>query len=132
MDGVARSLDELTPHEVGVLGEQACARMLERGGCEVVERNWRCPAGEVDLIVRDAGEVVLVEVKTRLCLGQERPAPEVAVDADKLARYRSLATSYLALNPGVPSIRFDVAGVTLTEGRIASIRYLRNVWLGDE
>ena len=52
--------------ELGSRGEDAAVRSLERRGWEVVERNWRCQLGEVDIVARDPdGQLALVEVKTR-------------------------------------------------------------------
>ncbi|HOW01581.1 MAG TPA: YraN family protein, partial [Rhodoglobus sp.] len=50
---------------LGRRGEEIAARYLASRGLAIVERNWRCPQGEIDLIARDGGELVFVEVKTR-------------------------------------------------------------------
>ena len=63
---VGAPLSELTSTELGVRGEQAAARYLAARGWEILERNWRCPYGEADIVARDVdGTIVLVEVKTR-------------------------------------------------------------------
>jgi putative endonuclease len=51
--------------KLGDRGEDAAAAYLERSGMTIVERNWRCKAGEVDIIAIDGEELVLCEVKTR-------------------------------------------------------------------
>ena len=135
MEVMAGSLGALSAREVGRIGEDACARMLEAAGTSVIERNWRCRIGEVDLIVLDEGEVALVEVKTRVSLGGPLPVPELAVDSDKLGRYQQLAAAYLVVHPEVPGLRFDVAGVCLIEAegtRVAKVHYTKNVWLAGE
>lgn len=126
------SVWEMTPHELGQAGERASARYLEGRGFEVVERNWRCEAGEVDLVVRDDdGTLVLVEVKTRLAPEGTTTWPELAVGEEKLSRYRRLARVYLASHPLEEELRFDVVGVSVVGESHAHVRHLSNVWLGD-
>ena len=50
---------------MGKWGERFVERNLQRRGMEVVERNWRCEHGELDLVVRDGDTLVVIEVKTR-------------------------------------------------------------------
>lgn len=122
----------LTPREVGRIGEEVCANYLVGRGCELIERNWRCAMGEVDLIVSDDGQLVLVEVKTRLAPGRRAAMPELAVGREKRERYQFLAGAYLAAHPNIVDLRFDVAGVRIVGEHLASIRYFENVWLGGE
>ena len=74
--------DDLTPHEIGVLGEAIAASYLEDRGYEVLEHGYRCREGEADLIAYDydSNEVVLVEVKSRRARPGEDVRPEEAVD----------------------------------------------------
>jgi len=51
--------------ERGAAAEEAAARYLESQGCQVLERNWRCRTGEIDLIARDGEVLVFVEVRSR-------------------------------------------------------------------
>jgi putative endonuclease len=55
------------------VGEQVAARFLRRKGCRVLAKNYRCPAGEIDLICRDGGTLVFVEVKSRSSFQRESP-----------------------------------------------------------
>ena len=57
--------DSNTPSQIGAQGERLAEKYLRRRGCRVLARNYRCPRGEVDLIVLDGQAVVFVEVKTR-------------------------------------------------------------------
>ena len=76
----------------------------------MVARNWRCPHGEVDLVVTRPGEVVFCEVKARH--GNGFGGPEAAVDARKQARLRRIAAAWLSEHrPGAVAVRFDVAAV---------------------
>ena len=54
--------------ELGRRGEQVAAEWLQERGYTLVDRNWRCPAGELDLILRDGSTMVFAEVKTRSSL----------------------------------------------------------------
>ncbi|HEX5739971.1 MAG TPA: YraN family protein [Pilimelia sp.] len=104
----------MTSHtaRVGQHGERLAAAYLTRAGMVIVDRNWRCRDGELDLVARDGPAVVFVEVKTRRGVGFGTPA--AAVDAPKAARLRRLATRYLrhaGLRP--PVVRFDVVAILL-------------------
>ena len=86
-------------------------------GYAVIDRNWRCREGELDLVVSRGPTVVFCEVKTRTGMGFGSPAE--AVTRDKQRRLRRLATRWLAERPpgtGWPDVRFDVACVTLRTG----------------
>ncbi|MDT4926850.1 MAG: putative endonuclease [Pseudonocardiales bacterium] len=97
---------------VGRFGEQVAAEHLESAGLRVIARNWRCRAGELDIIARDGSELVFVEVKTRSSLTFGEPAE--AVDWAKAARIRRLALQWMASDRDTgggtywTSVRFDV------------------------
>ena len=95
----------------GRFGENEAARWYLRRGYEVVARNWRCSAGEVDLILRGQEVVVFCEVKARA--SREFGGPEGAVNWSKQRRLRRLAAMWLAeVRPaGAITVRFDVAAV---------------------
>lgn len=120
----------LTPAQVGRLGEHLCARYLERRGIRVLEQNWRCSVGEVDIVADDDDTRILVEVKTRVSPYGDA-MPEVAVDDAKVKRYERLARVYLGRDDAPELIRFDVAGVVLTKDRVARIHYIEGAWAGD-
>jgi putative endonuclease len=95
---------------LGAKGEEAVAAWYEARGYEVVERNWRCRAGELDLILRRGRTFVFCEVKTRT--SDAFGAPVEAVNRDKQVRLRHLAARWLEDAPLRPTdIRFDVASV---------------------
>jgi putative endonuclease len=76
----------------------------------VIERNWRCRDGEIDLILRREGVVVFCEVKTRT--SDRFGGGAAAVGYKKQQRIRGLATRWLReVGPGAPQLRFDVAAV---------------------
>ena len=102
-----------TAAALGSGGERAAADFLLARGYHVLERNFRCRGGEIDLIALDGGTLVFVEVKVRRTLA--RGAPIEAVTAVKQARVRRAAQEYLTFCGRVFSrIRFDVISVMKT------------------
>jgi putative endonuclease len=100
----------------GNAGERAAAAFLRERGYHVLEHNFRCRGGEIDLIALDGGTLVFVEVKLRRTLS--RGAPIEAVTALKQGRIRRAAQTYLAFSGQVfPRIRFDVISLQLTAAR---------------
>jgi putative endonuclease len=98
---------------LGAAGEAAVARRYEREGYQVLERNWRCREGEIDLIVRRARLLVFCEVKTRRTDAYGTPAE--AVTEGKRRKVRQVARRYLENCPvRFAEIRFDVGAVTPT------------------
>lgn len=95
---------------LGASGEAAAAAWYEAAGYAVLDRNWRCRAGELDLVLGDGRHVVFCEVKTRSSAAFGVPA--AAVTPAKQRRIRHLAMRWLE-GHGVraASLRFDVASV---------------------
>ena len=99
---------------LGAWGEAKVARWYAAAGYEVLDRNWRCARGEIDLVVRRHGNVAIVEVKTRTT--DRFGVPAQAVGHAKQARLRRLAAAWLAEHGGgAASVRFDVASVLAGE-----------------
>jgi putative endonuclease len=96
--------------QLGVWGEQMAAEWYEEHGYVVMARNWRCDMGELDLVCRKEGVLVVCEVKTRRT--DTFGSPAEAVTAGKQRRIRQLAARWLREHPlGYREIRFDVASV---------------------
>ena len=95
---------------LGADGEALTARHYEAQGYTVLDRNWRCRDGELDLVLRRGRTLVVCEVKTRTSAAFGLPAE--AVTRAKQEKLRLLARRWLAASAFRPStIRFDVAGV---------------------
>ena len=108
--------------ELGRRGEDAAARFLDRRGYDIVERNWTCAAGEVDIIARDGEALVFVEVKTRS--NTEKGLPSEAVDAGKRRRYERIAALFLVDYDVVDvPVRFDVVSIVVVPPDRAFIRH---------
>lgn len=78
---------------LGAYGERVAERHLAALGMQVLDRNWRCDEGEVDLVLRDGDTLVFCEVKTRT--GLAHGSPHEAVTPTKLHRLRRLAVRWL-------------------------------------
>lgn len=79
--------------DIGNLGEKLARQFLVKKGYAIIGSNYRCPYGEIDIIARDGGFLVFVEVKTRT--GTDLGIPEESVNAAKQAKLRQAALHYL-------------------------------------
>lgn len=96
--------------ELGRAGEGAAAAWYEDHGFEILERNWRCPIGEIDLVCRRDRLLVVCEVKART--SDRFGSPLEAVTPAKCRRLRRLAAAYLQqAGPRGVVVRFDVAAI---------------------
>lgn len=112
--------------EVGRHGENVVARLLEDGGWQILDRNWRCEHGELDIVAVDGADLVAVEVKTRRSTAFG--SPQEAVTGQKLRRLRRLAAAWLAAHErSFAGVRIDVVAVTLPRSGAAVVEHLRGV-----
>ena len=112
---------------LGAYGERVAARALTDAGLRVLDRNWRCRDGELDLVARDGDALVFCEVKTRTGTGFGHPAE--AVTPGKRRRLRVLASAWLAAHDHhAPDLRFDVVGVHVPPSGPARVTHLRNAF----
>lgn len=95
---------------LGIAGEAKAAAWYEAAGYRILERNWRCAEGEIDIVCRAGTTVVFCEVKTRSTSAFGLPVE--AVTAAKRRRVRRAALRWLReRRPGCRRVRFDVASV---------------------
>jgi len=100
---------------LGEFGEGLAADHLIADGMTVIDRRWRCPLGELDLVAVDVDCLVVCEVKTRRSTATG--APVEAVTRAKLVRLRRLAAAWLEAHGTLyPEIRIDVIGVLVPRG----------------
>jgi putative endonuclease len=112
---------------LGSYGERVAVRVLTEAGLQVLDRNWRCRDGELDVVARDGDALVFCEVKTRTGVGFGHPAE--AVTPAKRARLRRLARAWLAVHEHhAPDLRFDVVGVQVPVSGPARVTHLRNAF----
>lgn len=113
---------------LGRFGEDVAARWLADQGYEIVDRNWRCPDGELDLVGIHQGWWVAVEVKTRRGTGYGHPFE--AITPRKLRRVHRLARLWTAAHPEMPRLagwRVDAVSVLLPAGGGLNVEVLRDV-----
>jgi putative endonuclease len=107
---------------LGAYGEQVAARHLTERGLVVLDRNWRCDEGELDLVLRDGDVLVACEVKTRTSV--EHGSPHEAVTEAKLGRLVRLAVRSW-LRPAVVVRWIDAHDVRPEEIRVDLVAVLR-------
>lgn len=111
---------------LGRYGEDVAARFLAAAGFVVLERNWRCELGELDIVAREGDVLVVCEVKTRRGTGYGSPLE--AVTPGKAARLRRLTGRWLAEHPvHADEVRIDAIGVLAPGRGAARVEHLRGV-----
>ena len=87
---------QINKKELGKIGEEISSNYLKKCGYKIIERNYRCRSGEIDIIAKDKEELVFIEVKTRsnLCFGK----PREAVDTYKQNHIYKTVQYYLYKN----------------------------------
>lgn len=112
--------------QLGRFGEAYAARYLAEQGMQVLDRNWRCSAGEIDLVLRDGDVLVVCEVKTRS--SEAFGSALEAVTERKAARLRRLAARWLAEHRLRPhDVRIDLVGVLVPPGRSPRVDHVCGV-----
>jgi putative endonuclease len=113
---------------LGRAGEDRAVAYLGERGYRLLSRNWRCRAGELDIVATDGHEVVVVEVKTRRGIGFGHPLD--AVDQRKRARLWRLAMAWATQHPDDVrgrGIRIDVIAITGPDPATASLEHVRDL-----
>ena len=109
----------LTRREVGAKGENVAAEHLKKRGYKIIQRNFRCRQGEIDIIAQQGECLVFVEVRTKKSYGYG--TPEESITIEKSERLISLAEGYIQTLDTPPlSWRIDVVAVELTPGNKTS------------
>ena len=112
---------------LGRRGENLAAAWYEHAGYQILDRNWRCRDGELDLVLGRGRTVVFCEVKTRS--STRFGAPVEAITATKQRRLRTLALRWLADHDRRGGdLRFDVASVLIARGREPVLEILEGVF----
>lgn len=102
--------------KLGAWGEDLAAKHLQTNGYTIVERGWRCQAGEIDIIAQHYETLVIVEVRTRR--GTQRGTPEESITPTKAARLIALTNEYLCSREEQGdqwngAYRIDIIAITL-------------------
>jgi putative endonuclease len=111
---------------LGRQGEQAAAEYLISAGFRILDRNWRCAEGELDIVAAEGRSLVVCEVKTRS--GNRYGSPFEAISRQKQRRLRRLAVSWLVAH-GVlfDQVRIDVIGITREPSGRLRAEHMRGV-----
>jgi len=101
--------------DTGILGEKLAKEFLARRGYRILETNYRCPHGEIDIIARDKDFLVFIEVRTKT--SSEFGSPEESITAAKKERLRDTAYHYQQAHDDLPtSWRIDFVAMELDRG----------------
>jgi putative endonuclease len=109
-------------NRAGVRAEDLCAELLRGAGLLLLERNWRCRHGEIDLIAEDRGVLVFAEVRMRRAFGFGGAGESVT--AAKRSRLMAAARLYLTRRPEA-QCRFDVF---LVDGLAGDVKWIRDAF----
>lgn len=116
--------------ETGILGEKLAAGMLIDKGYDIVETNFRCREGEIDIIARDGDCLVFVEVRAKR--SRRFGTPEESITARKRQRIRIAAARYQQQHDNLPeSWRIDVVAVEMAGNRLLRIEHIESA-IGEE
>jgi putative endonuclease len=115
--------------QLGNLGEAIALQYVQRTlGWRVLLTNWRCRAGELDLVAMDGDCVVLVEVRTRS--SNVAGTSVESVDPRKVRQLRRLSEYFVRdfpqFDPDLTPVRFDVIGLTVRDGTVCRLEHIRN------
>lgn len=118
-------------HQLGKWGENIAARYLQSKGLKILERNWRCAEGELDIVALDGKTIVIVEVRTRSsgAFGM----PEESLTQQKRRHLQMAALAYLQESDRSDSLwRIDVVAIEAARsGSVDSIKHYESAIEGE-
>ena len=116
----------MTRRDTGILGEKLAGDFLEKRGYHILETNYRCPSGEIDIIAQHKDSLVFVEVRTKK--SRQFGSPEESITPTKMVRLRAVAAHYGQNRDNLPSSwRIDVVAIELDRtGRVSRIELIEN------
>jgi putative endonuclease len=112
---------------LGRYGERKACTYLKKQGYRILEKNFRCKAGEVDIIAADHETLVFVEVKTRS--SDQFGTPQEAVTPEKLRTLKEAAHYYMQETSAPPTqVRYDILALTIDQNtKVKNIEHIKNV-----
>lgn len=112
--------------DTGILGEKLAKDFLKKRGYRILETNYRCPGGEIDIVAKHKDSLVFIEVRTKTSL--EFGSPEESITPTKRERMRATAAYYRQTHNDLPLLwRIDVVAVELDqEGKLSRIELIEN------
>lgn len=113
--------------DLGRLGEKLAVAELERAGLQVIARNWRCDAGELDIVAIEGSTLVVCEVKTRS--SNRYGEPIEALTPSKIDRIYRLATIFRRTHrTSTTEVRYDVVAVMAPRGYRPEVTHIRGAF----
>ena len=113
--------------ELGRRGENLATDHLLASGYQIIERNWRCSQGEIDIVATTGSELVFVEVKPRSSLAFGHPLEAITVA--KLALLRRRAAAWCEAHPGNHlAVRIDAIAILAPTRGLIEIEHLKRVF----
>jgi putative endonuclease len=112
--------------ETGALGEKIAGDFLAKNGYQIIETNYRCPEGEIDIVARQQNTLVFIEVRTKR--SRIFGSPEESITPTKKERLRTLAERYGQEHENLPEAwRIDVVAIQMEKGgRVKRISLIEN------
>ena len=99
---------------VGILGEKLARDFLKKKGYRIIETNYRCPEGEIDIVAKHGDFLVFIEVRTKTSL--EFGSPEESITPAKRERMKATAAYYQQTHSNLPPLwRIDVVAIELNQ-----------------
>jgi len=112
---------------LGRKGEEVAVDFLKKQGYRIIKRNYRCRAGEIDIVVKEGSSLVFVEVKSRR--STHFGLPEEAVSYEKRRHLTRVALGYLTHHRiKETKCRFDVVSVLMNDHGVKEIRLIKNAF----
>ncbi len=117
--------------DTGILGEKLAQDFLKKRRYKILETNYRCPQGEIDIVARQKDTLVFIEVRTKT--SRDFGSPEESVTPTKKERMIASAYHYRQTHQDLPELwRIDFVAVELTsEGKPSRIELIENAVSGD-
>ncbi len=112
--------------ETGMLGEKIACDFLARNGYKIMETNYRCPDGEIDIVAHQEDTLVFVEVRTKK--STKFGTPEESITPTKMERLRTVAAHYGQNRSNLPTAwRIDVVAIQMdNQGMVSRIELIEN------
>ncbi len=112
--------------ETGILGEKLAGDFLGKNGYSIIETNYRCPAGEIDIIAQQRDTLVFIEVRTKK--SRRFGTPEESITPAKMEKLRTVAAHYGQNRSNLPAAwRIDVVAIEMDNaGKVSRIELIEN------
>jgi len=112
--------------DTGILGEKLAKDFVKKRGYRILETNYRCPEGEIDIVAKDKDCLVFIEVRTKT--SREFGSPEESITPVKRERMRATAARYRQSHSNLPPLwRIDMVAVELDQrGKLSRIELIEN------